>query len=185
MNKFTVIIGACIILAVAVVVLFVLPPNQANAPTGLEEEPSNFAECVAAGNPVMESYPRQCNTPSGGHFVEDIGNELEKQDLIQAAFPRPGSRITSPLVAEGEARGNWYFEASFPISIHKADGTQIGQGYAQAQGEWMTTEFVPFQSISIEFEPQPAGSAGTVILHKDNPSGLPEHDDELRIPVVF
>lgn len=182
MNKLTVVIGVCIILIVAAGAFILLPP-QANAPTG--EEPTTFAECAAAGNPVAESYPRQCNTPSGGHFVEDIGNELEKADLIQASFPRPGVTITSPLVATGQARGNWFFEASFPVSILDAGGNVIGQGYAQAQGEWMTTDFVPFESIVIEFTPQPAGSTGTVVLHKDNPSGLPENDDELLIPVVF
>ena len=34
--------------------------------------PDNFEECAAAGNPVMESYPRQCRTPDGKHFVEEI-----------------------------------------------------------------------------------------------------------------
>ncbi len=32
----------------------------------------NFEQCVAAGNPVMESYPRQCRTSDGKHFVEEI-----------------------------------------------------------------------------------------------------------------
>lgn len=32
---------------------------------------TNFEECAAAGFPVMESYPRQCNA-NGEHFVEDI-----------------------------------------------------------------------------------------------------------------
>ncbi len=32
----------------------------------------SFEECVAAGNPVMESYPRQCRTNDGKHFVESI-----------------------------------------------------------------------------------------------------------------
>ena len=31
----------------------------------------------------------------------------------------------------------------------------------------------------------PATSTGTLVLQKDNPSGLPEHADELRIPVRF
>ena len=39
---------------------------------------SNFEECVAAGNPVMESHPRQCRTVDGAHFVEEI--EIEKQE---------------------------------------------------------------------------------------------------------
>ena len=33
---------------------------------------NSFEDCVAAGNPVMESYPRQCRTEDGKHFVEEI-----------------------------------------------------------------------------------------------------------------
>jgi len=33
---------------------------------------NNFEECIAAGNPAMESYPRQCRTADGKHFVEII-----------------------------------------------------------------------------------------------------------------
>jgi|GEM_PF-484000 len=37
---------------------------------------TNFEECAEAGNPVMESYPRQC-IHEGEHFVEEISeNEL-------------------------------------------------------------------------------------------------------------
>lgn len=36
---------------------------------------SNFVECAAAGNPIMESYPRQCRTPDGRTFVEVIAAE--------------------------------------------------------------------------------------------------------------
>jgi len=32
----------------------------------------SFEDCVAAGNPVMESHPRQCRTSDGKHFVEFI-----------------------------------------------------------------------------------------------------------------
>ncbi len=33
---------------------------------------NSYQECVNAGNPIMESYPRQCNTQDGKHFVEEI-----------------------------------------------------------------------------------------------------------------
>jgi len=33
---------------------------------------NNFDECVAAGNPALESHPRQCRTADGKHFVEKI-----------------------------------------------------------------------------------------------------------------
>ena len=40
-------------------------------------EITSFEECVEAGNPVMESYPRQCNA-NGEVFVEQIALECEE-----------------------------------------------------------------------------------------------------------
>jgi len=33
----------------------------------------DFASCAGASYPVMESYPRQCRTPDGRTFVEELG----------------------------------------------------------------------------------------------------------------
>ncbi len=38
---------------------------------------NSFEECVAAGNLVMESYPRQCRTADRKHFVEIIPGKEE------------------------------------------------------------------------------------------------------------
>ena len=38
---------------------------------------TNFEECIAEGNPAMESYPRQCRTLDGKHFVESIPENKE------------------------------------------------------------------------------------------------------------
>lgn len=38
---------------------------------------NSFNECAAAGNPVMESYPRQCRTQDGRLFVEDVKTSPE------------------------------------------------------------------------------------------------------------
>ncbi|NQU77810.1 hypothetical protein HQ544_03880 [Candidatus Falkowbacteria bacterium] len=35
-------------------------------------EITNFEECISAGNPAMESYPRQCMTEDGQSFTEEI-----------------------------------------------------------------------------------------------------------------
>ena len=144
---------------------------------------NNFEECVSAGYPVLESYPRQCKTPEGKTFTEDIGNELEKSDLIKVNTPRPNQAIQSPIVIEGEARGLWFFEASFPVKLLDGNGNLIATTIAQAQGDWMTEDFVPFEA-ELYFE-LPVTEKGTLILEKDNPSGLPENADELRIPVKF
>jgi hypothetical protein len=144
---------------------------------------NDFDACAAAGYPIKESYPEQCRTPDGMSFSRNIGNELEKQNLIQASSPRPNATIKSPITIEGQARGYWFFEASFPIKILDGNGEVLGTGIAQAKSDWMTENFVAF-SAEIEFK-TPVSKKGTVILEKDNPSGLPENADQMTIPVNF
>ena len=97
---------------------------------------------------------------------------------------RSEEHLNEWLRVTGKARGGWYFEASFPVQIKNASGTVIAEGPAQAQGEWMTQDYVPFK-ITLSFPAQAAGSKGTVVLRNDNPSGLPENDKSLEIPVTF
>ena len=110
-------------------------------------------------------------------------NTGSESSLIQVTMPQPQATVKSPLHIEGQARGNWYFEASFPLRIVDGNGKTLGSGIAQAQGEWMTTEFVPFV-VDLTFT-APITPTGTLILEKDNPSGLPENSHEIRIPVKF
>ena len=107
----------------------------------------------------------------------------EKPGLIRLSQPRPNDVIASPLTLTGEARGNWFFEASFPVRLLDGNGRELAAAPAQAQREWMSAEFVPFHA-ELAFT-APATAGGTLVLEKDNPSGLPEHADELRIPVRF
>ena len=151
-----------------------------SAPVG---EISSFDDCVAAGYPVMESYPRQCRISGGEAFVEDIGNELEKIDIIRINSPRPNQTISSPLIIQGEARGTWFFEGDFPVYLLDDNRKELEIGIAHSESDWMTEDFVPFKA-KIEFQ-QPKTKTGVLIFKKDNPSGLPEHDDELRMPVRF
>lgn len=107
-------------------------------------------------------------------------------DVMVLEAPLPGAAVSSPLTVRGQARGWWFFEASFPVELTDRDGRVIATGIATAQREWMTEDFVPFIAV-LEFEipSRPAGSTGTLTLRKDNPSGLPENDDSRSIPVVF
>ena len=110
------------------------------------------------------------------------------KDLVILETPLPEAQVVSPLVIKGEARGNWFFEASFPVVLTNWDGLIIAQGIAQAKSDWMTIDFVPFEA-TLEFQkPEFIGDfskRGFLILKKDNPSGLPEHDDSVEILVVF
>ncbi len=144
----------------------------------------HFEDCVEAGNPVMESYPRRCQSESGQVFTDEIGNELDKSGLIRLDNPRPNQKISSPLTVTGEARGNWFFEAEFPVVLVNWDGLIIAQSNARAREDWMTEDFVPFEA-ELTFDKPETYDNGALILQKANPSGLPENDDALEIPIAF
>jgi len=112
-----------------------------------------------------------------------IPRDTSHDDLIRVDAPQQDDEVASPLVVTGQARGQWYFEASFPVTLLDANGQVVVAHYAQADGEWMTEEFSPF-TATLMFE-RPATKTGTLVLMKSNASGLPENDDEVRIPVRF
>ena len=113
-------------------------------------------------------------TEQGPFITEDV--------IIEA--PAENSYVNSPLTVKGKARGTWFFEASFPIKVTGIDGLVFGQSHVQAQGEWMTPEFVPFEG-TINFTVPAGVTEGFLVLEKDNPSGLPENDKSVKMKVRF
>lgn len=135
---------------------------------------------------VFSLFPEQkAEKPTDRVLTEDIGNAREKSDLIRLFSPRPNEVVTSPLTIRGEARGYWFFEASFPVVLTNWDGLIIAQGIATTQDDWMTNDFVPFEAVLKFRVEQSYSNRGLLILKKDNPSGLPENDDALEIPVLI
>lgn len=100
---------------------------------------------------------------------------------VIVSSPAKNTTVGSRFEVKGEAPGNWFFEASFPIQVRDNDGNVIARTHASALGDWMTTDQVSFSS-TINIEGGYTGPA-TLILMRDNPSGLPEHDDALEIPI--
>ena len=149
-----------ILIIIAAIILFVLPGNT-KAPTVVDTQ----ATTTPAGETPAPQHP-------------------SFEDMLVVESLDNSDTVASPLTITGKARGGWYFEASFPVQIKNASGTVIAEGPAQAQGEWMTQDYVPFK-ITLSFPAQAAGSKGTVVLRNDNPSGLPENDKSLEIPVTF
>src|SRR3989344_8342584 len=142
---------------------------------------------IFGGVYLVNHYRSTPDENPGGNSEYVVPDDIQvhidsKAHLIRLTSPEPGAEITNPVTVTGEARGYWYFEASFPISVVDWDGKIIGQGYATADGEWMTEEFVPFTG-TVNFDITEIhnnySDRGTLILMKDNPSGLPEYDDAL------
>lgn len=141
---------------------------------------------------------------------EDIPEQVEPTEEVQTTYgsekgvelivtsPTKDSVITSPLTITGEAPGFWYFEATFPVTLVNWDGLIIAEGYATAQGEWMTEDYVPF-TATLEFtdvlplteevedlsQVEEFMKKGALILQRDNPSGLPQNDDAVEFSIRF
>lgn len=116
--------------------------------------------------------------------IHTMGHLSLSSYYVKVQQPKWNSVVASPLSISGEAVGGWYFEASFPIKLLDSNNQVIGQTIAQAQGDWMTTDFVPF-TASLTFPTQPTGSQGKLVFEKDNPSGLPQNDDSYSRKVIF
>ncbi len=106
-------------------------------------------------------------------------------DMIIIDSPLPNGVVTSPMKVTGRARGTWYFEATFPITLTNWDGLIIAETYATAKSDWMTTDWVPFEATVVFDADTRVSSRGFLILKKDNPSGLPQYDDAREITVFF
>lgn len=143
---------------------------------------NTYEECVAAGYPILESYPPQCRANSK-LFAQDVGNELEYTDEIQIASPRPNEKVRTPLKIIGKARGSWFFEGILNAEIYDLTNKRLGQAILTARGEWMTEEFVEFQG-EIDLA-RPENPKGRLVIKNANPSGLEENQKELIIPIVF
>ena len=104
---------------------------------------------------------------------------------------KAGQEIGTPLFVEGEAKGTWFFEGDFPIKITDEQGNVLGSSYVKSEGDpaknsgasWMTEDFVKFYG-QITYSSKTGGN-GFLVLQKDNPSGLPEYDKKIKIPVVL
>jgi len=147
-----------------------------------------FFECESAcrHNPQAEICTLQCIPVC--KFGQVKNNEPKEQNqkdnLIIVDYPTPLTVISSPLKVSGQARGTWFFEASFPVVLTDENGKIIAQNIATAKSDWMTENFVPFEG-TITFEKPVSSSKGILIFKKDNPSGLPEYEDALEIPIFF
>lgn len=137
-------------------------------------------------NQVVQLNSRLSNAQKNASVVPEKDETTYLSDKgvsIKVYSPLKDAKVTTPLAVIGEVPGNWSFEASFPVVLKDSNGNVVAQGSAQLLGEWMTTALVPF-SLKLPYTTSVSGN-GSVILKKDNPSGLPQNDDSVTIPITF
>lgn len=144
-------------------------------------------ECAQANCPVTKStFTNRCLAEkAGAKNIQEGACKPAPNDstMLKIDWPLKDNYITSPVTVRGQARGPWFSEGSFPVDITDAAGKSLGKGTVKAQGEWMTNDFVNF-SGQVTFKKGTA-KEGFVVFRRDNPSGNPENDKDLKIPVKF
>lgn len=125
-------------------------------------------------NAILQSI--QFNTSTGG---SDKNTSAEKG--IRVEKPTAGSTVSFPLEIAGEARGNWFFEAEFTVRLVQ-NGNELALAIIKAQGEWMTSDYVPF-SATMNFDAEGHTGEVSLVFKNSNPSGNPELDIEFTVPV--
>jgi Immunoglobulin-like domain of bacterial spore germination len=166
------VVALTLIALCGVFVLVLVPPPHPLEQGGVALNASS-TPTDTVGEPAAATTPAATTSP-------------DLSDLIVVTSPKSGAIIgTSSLTVTGKARGSFYFEASFPVYLTDWDGRIIAQGQAHAQGDWMTSDFVPFTATLTYTVPAGSNKRGTLILHNDNPSGDPARDKALELPIVF
>ena len=107
---------------------------------------------------------------------------IAEAPAVNVTAPLAGARVTSPLIVEGDARGDWYFEAQFPAQLRAANGTVLAEAPALAQSDWMTEAPVPFRAEIVFSVSQ--DTPATLVLQEDMP-GEGATPREITIPVVL
>ncbi len=121
-----------------------------------------------------------CST--GGGSANSSSSSSIDQSQVVIISPVMNTTVGSPLVVKGKARGTWFFEGTLPVELQDDDGQVIAQSPGMAQTDWMTEEWVEFEATLVF---STGATSGIIVIRKDNPSGLPENDASVSIPVTF
>lgn len=141
---------------------------------------TSFEKC-AEKYPVMESYPEQCRTKEGVLFVRDIGNEMEMMDTITNDTPRPGERVSLPLILEGSAVSEFFSSMGrAEVSVFSSNGVKIGSGFIESiDSDRNETDKLSYTG-EILFSSEIQGKKGEIYIQSNR--GVSE---VLRIPIIF
>jgi hypothetical protein len=107
---------------------------------------------------------------------------LSGPTLVVVSAPLAGAQVTSPLIVEGAAPGDWYFESQFYSKLVGADGAVLAEAPAMAQSEVMTEAPVAFRA-QLTFNVTQETPA-TLVLQEDMPADN-ANPREVTIPVVL
>ena len=108
--------------------------------------------------------------------------EVAATGAVVISAPASGARVTTPLVVEGTAPGDWFFEAQFPVKLVAADGTVLAEAPARSSSETVTEQPVPYRAELVFVVTQE--TQATLVLEEDMPADN-ANPRQFTIPVVL
>ena len=116
--------------------------------------------------------------------IEKIQN-IQDEPAILLKNIKNHDHITSPLVVEGEAKGMWFSEGTFPVILTDGEGLIIAEGETTVKSDWVTENYVRFE-VYLEFEkPEINKKNGHLIFQNVNLINTTNTDNVFEILVNF
>ncbi len=107
---------------------------------------------------------------------------ISESDLVSFSI-LPNSAVHGVISYRGIIKNNYFFEGNIRINILNMNKQILKESHATATTDWMTSGPVSFEGV-IDLSMLPKGPA-YMEIHNDNPSGLPENDKSILIPIVI
>jgi len=159
---------------------------------------NSFEDCANAGNPIMESHPRQCRTDDGKHFVEIIDDGIFPESMVYTKQSPVIDQEKGYFVDEIANGVYWLIGSGYQVmflttgeGVIVIDAPQpIGEKYLQAIAD-VTDEPITHMIYSHSHVDH-TGSAGQIfpedidyIAHQDTADILiSENDPNRPIPTI-
>ncbi len=109
---------------------------------------------------------------------------VDYSSQLELTSPKPGSEIKSPLTVIGRLKGGWFFEANAGLALLDQNKQPITVTNIMATTDWMTADWVSFKG-TVGFPVEYKGKSGYLQISNDNPSGMPENEKKILVPVLF
>lgn len=145
------------------------------------------AKAPEAPAPVVQEAPQPAPQPAA---AEGAKYKAAAPGEITVKAPLAGARVKSPLIAEGTAINDWFFEGQFVAEI-AVDGEVIVQAPAMQAGDKSWTDPGPVEfKAELSFDVTKEQNA-ELILSEDMPEYVDEANDirgparSVRIPIIL
>jgi hypothetical protein len=145
-------------------------------------------QCIKAPCPPLKrTYTNLCYAKKenaqnivDGACVQTIGNEY-----IEVSSPQANEKIVGSSVnVKARVLAPWLSEAVAPIEVTDFSGKVLGTGQIVGPNDWMTRNGWMQIETKVDFKNNGA-KKGFVVFKKDNPSGDPKRDQQVKVPVNF